>query len=373
MKKVGIICEYNPFHSGHEYQIAKIREHYPDSAVIALMSGNYVQRGDIAVLPKYYRARAALLCGVDLVLELPYPFSGAGAQIFARAGVHILDSIGTDVICFGSESGDVGMLKKQSENIMSVDFETELRKALTAFRNSSVSYAAVRSGVYEKLFNSPILQQPNDILAVEYLIALKKSSSAMEPFVVGRKSGFSATAARKAYIDRNYDVLRTLVPEKSFEILKDTKPVKLESMEKAILARFRTARKNDFDGICDSTPDMINRMLESARLSSDITDFFRLCATKKYTNARIRRAAISCMLGTQREMLALPPLFTRLLAANKTGRRLLEGTAFPVMLREGRRGAYDSDVRKQMEFADKAELFFELADENARIKRPLVI
>lgn len=373
MKRVGIICEYNPFHSGHELQIEQVRRRYPDSVVISLMSGNYVQRGDLAILPKHIRARIALACGSDLVLELPYPFSGACAQIFAESGVHILDELGAEVICFGSESGDAESLARQSENLMSEDFEKRLKSLIRSSYSGERPYADIRSKAYSELFSDRLSEDPNDILAVEYLTAMKKKSSKMEALIIKRQGNFSATAARKAYTKGDFGALGALVPEKALEILRSYTPVRLESLEKAVLARFRTAPPGEFSKIHDCPADLSNRMASVARRCDSLEEFFEKCATKKYTNARIRRAVISCMLCVEKELFSAPPLFTRLLAANERGRLAIAQSAFAVMFREGRRWRYGEGARAQMELSDRADSFYDLADENEKERAPFII
>ena len=197
MKTVGIITEYNPFHNGHKRQIEAVRAHFgEDVAVISLMSGNYVQRGDFALLPKEYRAMMAIQGGADLVLELPYPYSGACAEIFARAGVSILSEIGVDYLVFGSESGDVSALYETVKNLADPRFEKEL--AERAQKAPNRAYASLRDEVYEELFSCLPPRKPNDILGVAYLSAIESLKSEMKVFVVKREGFETATASRAA-------------------------------------------------------------------------------------------------------------------------------------------------------------------------------
>ena len=141
MKTVAIISEYNPFHNGHLYHTQKIREEFgEDTAIIAIMSGNFVQRGEAAIIEKWDRARIAVDCGVNLVLELPFPFSMASAEYFAKAGVCIADSVGVvDAISFGSESGSIDELCTAAENILSPEFDDEIKRLTKD--NTSMGYA----------------------------------------------------------------------------------------------------------------------------------------------------------------------------------------------------------------------------------------
>ena len=148
MKIVGIITEYNPFHNGHKRQIEAVRRLFGEEvAVVSLMSGNFVQRGDFALLPKEYRAMMAIKGGADLVLELPYPYSGACAEVFARAGVSILSDIGADYLVFGSESGDISYLEQTVHNLSDEHFDKLLAERVKA--EPSRAYATLRDEVYE--------------------------------------------------------------------------------------------------------------------------------------------------------------------------------------------------------------------------------
>ena len=190
MKTIGIIAEYNPFHRGHEAQLRLLRERFgPDCALVAALGGCFTQRGEAALFTKYARAEAAVRCGADLVLELPLPWAASSAEGFARGGVGVLDALGcVDTLAFGSECADLGRLERIAALTFSADYDALLRAKL----GDGVGFAAARQRALEALAGEalPELRERNDILAVEYLRALKAQGSKMEPLPLRRFSEF---------------------------------------------------------------------------------------------------------------------------------------------------------------------------------------
>ena len=167
---IAIITEYNPFHTGHEYQLSEIRKAFPCACITAIMGGIFSQRGEPYITTPYVRAEAALMCGADLVIELPFPFSCAPANIFARAGVEIAAKIGADILAFGSECGDIEKLKKMLTRLESDEF-----KAIAESKeNSHLSKTRAYAKAYNELYGENCADKPNNILALEYLRAIKK-------------------------------------------------------------------------------------------------------------------------------------------------------------------------------------------------------
>ena len=191
MKTIGIICEYNPLHKGHARQLRLARELAgEDCAVVCLMSGNYVQRGAPAIFPKAIRAEAALRCGADLVLELPLTAALSSAEGFAAGGVRILTALGCDGLCFGTETEDPALLRRSAEANLDPAFDELLRREL----KSGCSYAAARQRALTALGAGEGVSSPNDILAVEYLKALLRQRSPMEPLPIHRPGSYHAEA-----------------------------------------------------------------------------------------------------------------------------------------------------------------------------------
>lgn len=189
MRSIGIICEYNPFHNGHLRQLRLAREQAgEDCALICLMSGNYVQRGEPALFPKSLRAEAALRCGADLVLELPLTAALSSAEGFAAGGVRILSALGCDLLCFGTETEELAALRRSAEANLDPAFDALLRREL----ESGSSYAAARQRALTALGAGEGVSSPNDILAVEYLKALLRQNSPMQPLPIRRPGSYHA-------------------------------------------------------------------------------------------------------------------------------------------------------------------------------------
>ena len=189
MAAVGIVCEYNPFHLGHEKQLRMARERLgANTPVVCLMSGNFVQRGAPALFDKTVRARAAVECGASLVLELPVTCALSSAEGFARGAVEIFDRLGAvDTLCFGSETGDAAALVRAAEAMTAPAFTQALRLALT----DGLSYpAAQQRALEETLGDGALLTSPNDILAAEYCKALFERRSRIRPLAVRREGGY---------------------------------------------------------------------------------------------------------------------------------------------------------------------------------------
>ena len=174
MKTVAIIAEYNPFHNGHKYQIDKIRDILgEDTAIIAIMSGDYTQRGELAITDKTVRAKIAVLCGADLVVELPFPFSSSSAEFFARSGVKIATEIGADYLAFGSETGDIELITKIADTMMSDDFLTTLNDIKANKDYAALGYAQILEKAYNVVTDGNLdfdITGSNNILAYPILL-----------------------------------------------------------------------------------------------------------------------------------------------------------------------------------------------------------
>lgn len=372
MTTVGIISEYNPFHAGHLRQIEVIRRHFDtEVTVISLMSGNFVQRGEFAILPKGYRAKAALLGGADLVLEYPYPWSGACAEIFASGGVSLLTSLGIDYISFGSESGDLSALAREADRLSSDTFERALAEAIK--RDPATAYAVKREEVYRSLYNEMPQSRANDILGVCYLMAMKRQNSPLKPFVIKREGFESATASRAAYRAENADELKNIVPQCSCGIMSSCKAVDIKALEGGILMMLRLADEGSFEKTAELTADLCYRILAAAKTAEDLKALFETVASKSYTNARVRRVLLSMLFGVTAKKLHEMPAYTRLLAANGKGRAFLDGHAFPILTRAGDAAKYGETVARQVAFANRADRIYRMADENPAVNKPFIL
>ena len=323
MKTVGIICEYNPLHLGHAKQIKWVKERFPDCAVVCLMSGNFVQRGQPAILDKSIRAKAALEAGADLVLELPITYALSSAEGFAAGGVKILGGF-CDYLCFGSESGDERALMDTAEALLSDDFPPKLRMEL----DKGLSFPAARQAALGEL--GKILEQPNDILAVEYCKAILAQNSPMQPLPIRREGAYhdeaadaenpSATAVRKLMVEGGDWAKFVPAPE----IFKNAELHTMENGEKAILYRLRTMTEVEFEALPYGSEGLWRKFMHACRSQRTLEDIIAATKSKRYTRTRIDRMVMCAYLGITEEMLRVPAPYTRVLALNDAGRTVLK-------------------------------------------------
>ncbi|MBO4978827.1 MAG: nucleotidyltransferase family protein [Clostridia bacterium] len=328
MKISGIICEYNPLHNGHAYLLTEAKRR--SDAVVCVMSGPFTQRGEVAILDKFVRARMALVGGADLVLELPPPFCSSSAAYFAEAGVSILSMLGTSTLVFGSESGDLARLSALADRVLSQAF-AEQKEAVDLREGSATAHFAALLGEGERL-------QPNDILAVEYLCALKRLNTDMtaEPIVrvgdgfgekaLGASPFASATAIRKALAEG--ESVGAYMPDFAFSELvaareRGEAPATAKNAERAILGFFRLTAPEALSHIAGLGSGLEHRLCAAALESRTLDEMTKKCATKRYPDATIRRAILAAMLGVTWEDLDRGVTYTTVLGANGTGRALL--------------------------------------------------
>ena len=317
-----IICEYNPFHGGHLRQIELIRSEYPDSTVTAVMSGNFVQRGEAAIYDKYKRAEAAVKCGVDLVLELPFPWCASSGEFFASAGVTLIDGLGIfDCICFGSESGDVEYLHRLAER--SADSEFDAAVAEAAKKGSSESYIRLRQRLYRETYGEDFVTSPNDILGVEYLKSLTRLNSKVVPYIIKREGGYSATNSRRLIRTGDISSLTGLLPPSMLETVLTDVHTDISNLTAAVLYKLRTSDAAELETYADIPVGMGRRLIDAANDSTTMAELYEKSAQKLYTDARIRRMILSAMTGTTMADLRAKPTYTTVLAFNERGAELL--------------------------------------------------
>ena len=335
MPVIGIIAEYNPFHLGHAYQMGEARRLAgADSPVVVVMSGNFVQRGEPALLSKHARGEAAVRCGADLVLELPTVFAAATAEAFARGGVSLLAATGVVThLCFGSESGDLPALERTAQCLEGPAY----REALARRLKEGMTFAAARQSAAEELAGDAArcLASPNDALAVEYLRSLRAVGADLEPAAI-RRVGAAHDSAQADGIASASEVRRCilageawehLVPQESAAVLKremaaGRAPVSMAACERMVLARLRAMGEEDFRPYDGGNEGLYHRFYSAVRRASTLEELLDLAKTKRYTRARLRRLALSAWLGLEAPEGAPP--YLRVLAANGRGCRLLK-------------------------------------------------
>ncbi len=372
MKKViGIICEYNPFHMGHKEQIDYIRRNFgEDSVIVAIMSGSFVQRGEPAVLPKYARAELAVKLGVDLVLELPYPYSCASAEYFADAAVAIVELLGgIDTLCFGSESGDIDALATAADNMLSRDFTELMREKRATAENADMSHVRLLEDTYRTLFGEGFPTSANDILGVEYIKAQRRHGSAVAPVTYRRVSPYSATSARMAWRRGDMSELSALVPSEALVSYKAYgAPADIGRAESLILFKLRDIAT--FDRIVGCSGGIERRIYNAAMQASSLDELFSLCSDKSYTSAKLRRTIVYCVTGTTAAELEREPAYTSLLAASKRGLGYLSETKkqaeLDILTKPADYRSMSAAAQAQFECSLRAEMLYALCRRDDR-------
>lgn len=328
MKTVGIICEYNPFHLGHQKQLRQVQQDFSgDVAIVCLMSGNFVQRGAPAIVDKSLRARAAIACGADLVLELPVTVALSSAEGFAAGGVRLLSPF-CDALCFGSETANRQALLLTARALLSEEFPPLLREALA----TGISFPAARQQALQKLgLPGAPLTQPNDILAVEYCKAIFSQHSAMVPYPIRREGAYHArlpdrenpSAGSLRSMMSSSDSWLDYVPEQARELFREASLHTLSAGERAILLRLRSMTEEDFEALPYGSEGLWRRVMHACRSCSTYEEILAYCKTKRYTHTRLSRMLMCAFLGITAGELETTPPYARVLALTDKGREVL--------------------------------------------------
>ena len=323
MSVIGIVCEFNPFHKGHKYLIDTAKK--DGDTVVCVMSGNFVQRGEPALFSKEARVKAALLNGADIVLELPFIYATASAEIFAFNAVKILNDFGCDKLTFGTENADVSTLEKTVEILNDNAFDIKIKNHL----EDGVSYPVARQRAFDEYNIDFDISTPNNILALEYMKALKKLNSKMMPMPITRigagyndmKSvdGISSATHIRQLIESN-ERFSQFIPENIIEIYnEEIKKGNLVSKEKynlASLSLLRSKLNEDLSCIANMAEGLENRIKYAIKESTSLDEIFDKAKTKRFTHSRIRRAVLSLTFGITADDLKIPVPYCRLLGFN---------------------------------------------------------
>lgn len=358
-KTIGIIAEYNPFHKGHAYQIKKAKELTGASCALAIMSGDFVQRGGPAVFDKYARTRMALLGGADLVLELPSYYACSSAEFFARGAVGILDALNAlDFLCFGSESGNLKNIEDCAEFLQKEP--PAYQKLLKAFLKEGDSFPAARkkalSGfLREKEIPEDFLDSPNHILGVEYCKALRALKSPLCPVTLKREGSgyhdkglegpFSSASAIRAGLclgegeQKDLSLILQSLPEKTgtflSELLLTEKPVTEEDFSLLLKYRLMSCAPKSLSSFADVSPGLAGRIARSLNHCSSFSQFALLLKTKELTYSRICRALLHILLSIEPEDCAAAPSYARILGFQRKSapllRRIQDNSRIPVL------------------------------------------
>lgn len=335
MKICGIVAEFDPFHNGHKYLIDSVKRVLGDNtAIVAVMSGNFVQRGAPACINKFARAKAALCGGVDLIIELPCFAALSTAQRFCDAGIKTLADTGVvDYIAFGSECADVALLQK----CVTALHDDEINADIAVRLSKGVTYAKARAdAVFARLGDDAVpLYNPNDILALGYIDAINTLSCGIIPIAVKREGaqhnekGTSGGIASASYIreliygGKEFD---DYVPSSTAELINEQvaasfAPANAFAKDIAILSRLRQYSADDFARLCDVSEGLHNRIYSAVQSACSLNELYDGIKTKRYTHSRIRRLIMSAALGIFDEE---QPQYMRVLGFSGRGARILK-------------------------------------------------
>jgi predicted nucleotidyltransferase len=363
MPIAGIIAEYNPLHNGHCHHIAESRRLIDADAVVCVMSGNFTQRGEPALVNKWARTEMALAANIDLVFELPVAFAARSAYHFARGAVVLLQKTGLVThLCFGSESGDLRPLREIS-NVIRLEhdeYQAYLKKYLAAGNHFARSRTLALDQVSDSEWELPeIMSSPNNILGIEYLRVLSEENSSMIPVTVPRlgagyhepgEQQFSSATFIREQMDRGKPPLDiTGLPSFSARILQrefeqGRGPVLTADLTQLILHNLRNSNPDDLAMICDVNEGLENRLLKASSTASNLKELITGIKTKRYSRTRINRVLLYHLLGFTKEKARLfdqnGPLYLRLLGFSPKGEKILHEmktkSLLPIVSRTGR-------------------------------------
>lgn len=342
---LGIIAEYNPFHNGHLYHLLKAKELTKDNYTIAIIGGNFTQRGEASLVDKWVKTEMALANGIDLVIELPLLYSISSAENFADGAIKILNSLKlVDHIAFGGETDDLRLLNIIANTLF--EEPKDFKLLLDVFLSTGISFPKAREKALLAYLNDDqyrnIISMPNNILAIEYLKALKKYKSRIKPVLLRRKdSGFlsldykgdlaSSTAIRNKLKTSNIDSIKNLIPPTTYTILNEEFKLghyvrDISCFEKIILYKFRNMSIQEIANLPDVSEGLENSLKKAACSCNTFKEFINIVSSKRYTETRLKRIMLYCLLDISKKDMQISKRTTpyvRVLGFNKKGEFLL--------------------------------------------------
>lgn len=350
MSVIGIVAEFNPFHNGHKYLLDKVKAQ--GDTVVCVIGDDFTQRGDVAILSKYDRARAALLNGADLCILLPAPWSMSCANTFSLGGMSLLSALGcVDKVAFGSECGDISVLSNVANHIHSDMLSPLINEEL---KKGGKTFAAARQCALKKIIGKEacVLSSSNDNLATEYIYNAKNLGFIPEFMAITRVGGghdskraegefLSATAIRELSLSNNLKDVKAFMPTSSYEIFlgayNSGDIASLSEIETAVLSHLRRLTVEDFSKLPEVSEGIENRVFDAVKKSTTLNECFEQVKTKRYTLSRIRRIILSAYLGLDRSCLQSPVPYVKVLGFNKKGEQILKNASpsVPLILRGG--------------------------------------
>ena len=356
LKVVGIVSEFNPFHNGHAHLIEQVRLAAGSEPVciVAVMSGHFVQRGEPALMPKAQRVQAAVAGGVDLVLELPTPWSLSSAEAFATGGVSLLHALCcVDTLAFGSECGEIERLTRAADLMETPRFSELLRYHL----DGGISFPEAQEKALYEIGGeraSELLRTPNNVLGLEYIKAIRRLGSTMRPFTVRRlgaehddlrpfgdvaSAAYLRTLIRENHLVNALPFMPTVCREAvSAAVGAGLCPADSNKLESAILYRLRQMTQDDFAALPAMSEGLQNRLYAAAQKAGSVEEFLTLCKTRRYPLTRLQRALWCAFLGVTAEDAAGTPPYLRPLGVTDRGMEVLRaaksaGCTLPIFSR----------------------------------------
>ncbi len=367
---VGIIAEFNPFHKGHEYLIKKAKEN--GDTVVCALSGNFVQRGDIAVFSKQKRTAFALKAGADIAVEIPTVFCMSTAQHFALSGVWQLYNMGCEKIIFGSECGDISALRDAADILNSDGFFSRV----TAELKSGITFATARENAAKQFgIDTALLRGANDNLGIEYILAAKKLKLPIGFECIKRKGALhscsspegefaSGTYIRQKLLSGEYDTANKYMPD--FVSYTKDDIADFKNIDRAVCALLRQRSLSDFENLPDMSEGLSNRIFEAVKKGGNFDEIAQAVKSKRYTLSRIRRLLLYAALKIDNTFFMRTPPYTRILGANKEGLSALKSTVSitPVISKAKETELLDGDCKKVFTFECRATDLFNLSFNN---------
>ena len=329
----GIVCEYNPFHNGHLYHISSTRKEGADF-IVCVMSGNFVQRGECACADKWLRARAAVLGGADVVIDLPTPWSCASAETFARGSIGLLMNFGIDVLSFGCEAPDKNLLRECAAATDNPQVASLIRGECAA----GAAYPVAVQRAVEKAYSgecAKALSQPNNTLAIEYIKQIMKWGKDIDLLPVRREGAShdsseadgniaSASMIRNLGLEKGSDYMPAFAAELfGGEGAEDFSAMKPAYSERSILARLRSMSKEEYSLYVSDEAGLAGRIYEAAQTAVSLQDLYEKAKSRNYTMSRVRREVMSLYLGVKKQWSEGVPPYMKILAVSEKGLSLL--------------------------------------------------
>ena len=369
MSAVGIIAEFNPLHTGHKRLIDYAKT--LGDTIACVISGNFVQRGDVAIISKQQRAKFALLCGVDIVAELPVLWSMSTAQNFALGGVWQLYNLGCQKIVFGSECGDIDALINAADVLNSDGFFEKVSEKA----KSGVTFAVARENAAQEMgVDFTLLRGAINNLGIEYILAAKKLNLPIEFHTIKRlgaghnsneiDDGFvSSSFIREELLKSNIGYTERFMPREIRGIINPEHIADIKRLENAILCSLRTKSANDLKNLPDISEGLENKIYFSARVATSLDELYNMIKTKRYTMARIRRLVLSAFLALDNRFFMTTPPYVRVLGFNSNGLEHLKTPQgiIPVITRALQIKNLDDDAIKVFETECRATDIYNLA------------